>query len=101
MTPRQKIWTEAVHGWLHKCENRLDFPGKITAEDFYDHNKKAIDAIFYEMRMDLQVPMTKGMHKVLLWGIESYLKAEGVLPQSPTPDTTIEDPMKYTYYKKK
>ena len=77
MTPKQKLWAGCVHAWLHRRDSKLNFDKLRSAEEFYDQNKKAIDSIFYEMRADLGVGVTRGMYNVLIWGIESYLMAEG------------------------
>lgn len=90
MTPKQKLWAAAVHAWLHKRDNRLTFEKVTTAEDFYDANKKAIDGIFYEMRADLEVGVTRGMYDVLIWGIESYLAAENFLKHEEMPKGFIK-----------
>jgi hypothetical protein len=93
MTLRQKLWIGAIHAWIHKNEYRLHFNFKTDTDSFYELNKPAIDLLFHEMRTELEVPLTRGMHTVLIFGIESYLKAENMWePKYHPPDNTSKPP---------
>jgi hypothetical protein len=81
MTKKERGISDVIHAYMHRHKSRLNYAGKITVKDFILHNKGAIKAIYDRMRNEYEIKRTKELDKCLVYGVESFLDAEGMLGQ--------------------
>ena len=79
MTRKERGMSDVVHAYMHRHKQRLAYPGKMKAKDFILYNKGVIKAIYDQLRMEYEIKRSKVLDACLVHGVESFLKAEGLL----------------------
>lgn len=71
-----KVLPDITHARLHKYNDKVNFPGKMTVPEFIDANRELMRQIFLEIENDYPEIDRHDAKRHMAVGIKNYLVAE-------------------------